>query len=155
MARQGFRGTAAMLWGLLVLVPSLAFADGKAAANAPAKYPAKILLSTSETIVGEPIRYPTTEPAKVTAAIVTLPPGESTAWHRHGVPMFAYILEGEITVDYGPKGEHVFKTGDALIEAMTVTHRGINRGDSPVRILAVYMGAEGAANVELRPTPER
>ena len=33
------------------------------------------------------------------------------------------------------------------MEAMDVTHFGINRGTEPVRILAVYMGAEGARNV--------
>lgn len=138
---------------------SLAVTIGICAASAPvsvfadSKYPAKVLLSTSETIVGEAIRYPTSGAAKVTAAIVTLAPGEMTAWHQHGVPMFAYILEGEITVDYGSKGKNVFKAGDALIEAMTVTHRGMNLGDTPVRLLAVYMGGEGAQNVMLRDEP--
>lgn len=118
------------------------------------RYPAQIILSTGETVIGEPIRYPA-GPAKVTAAVVTLAPGEVTAWHQHGVPMFAYILEGEVTVDYGEKGTHVFKTGDALVEGMAVTHRGMNRGAVPVRILAVYMGAEGARNVLPKDAPAR
>jgi hypothetical protein len=33
------------------------------------------------------------------------------------------------------------------MEAMDVPHFGIDTGTEPVRILAVYMGAEGAADV--------
>jgi quercetin dioxygenase-like cupin family protein len=110
-------------------------------------YPAVPLLSTSKNIVGETIRYPTTGPAHVTAAIVTLAPGAKTIAHKHGVPLFAYILDGELTVDYGTHGTRTYKKGQAFMEAMDVTHFGINRGTEPVRILAVYMGAEGARNV--------
>ena len=63
--------------------------------------PATPLLSTGTTVVGETLHYPTNGPAHVTAAIVTLAPGGKTVLHRHGVPLFAYILEGELTVDYG------------------------------------------------------
>jgi len=37
--------------------------------------------------------------------IVTIDPGEETAWHRHGVPTYIYILAGEVTVDYGEQGQ--------------------------------------------------
>ncbi|MCP4779780.1 MAG: hypothetical protein GY877_03270 [Hyphomicrobium sp.] len=46
------------------------------------------LLVTSETILGQPFSYPTKKPAKVTAAIVTMPPGGTTGWHEHPVPLF-------------------------------------------------------------------
>jgi hypothetical protein len=65
----------------------------------PQSYPAVSILSTGTNIIGEPIRYPTTGPAHITAAIVTLAPGQKTSVHKHGVPLFAYILEGELTVD--------------------------------------------------------
>jgi len=110
-------------------------------------YPAAALLSTGKNIVNETIHYPTTGPAHVTAAIVTLAPGAKTIAHRHGVPLFAYILDGELTVDYGTHGTRTYKQGQAFMEAMAITHFGINRGTAPVRILAVYMGAEGARNV--------
>ena len=67
------------------------------------------LLSTTQTVLGQPIAYPTEAPAKVAAAIVTMQPGEETGWHQHDVPMFGYILEGEVTVDYGAKGTHVYR----------------------------------------------
>jgi quercetin dioxygenase-like cupin family protein len=69
------------------------------------------LLGTTQTIFGQPIAYPTEAPAKVAASIVTMQPGEETGWHRHDVPMFCYILEGEVTVDYGTKGTRVYKRG--------------------------------------------
>ena len=110
-------------------------------------YPAAALLSTGTTIVGEPIRYPAGAPAHVTASIINIPPGQRTISHRHGVPLFAYMLQGELTVAYGEKVRRVYRTGDAFVEAMDVEHYGANTGDEPVRILAVYMGADGARDV--------
>jgi quercetin dioxygenase-like cupin family protein len=109
-------------------------------------YPALPLLSTGTNVVGETIVYPSGQ-AHVTASIVTLAPGERTVVHKHGVPMFAYILEGEITVDYGDKGKRTYRPGDALMEAMDVAHFGENTGTQPMRLVAVYMGAKGASDV--------
>jgi quercetin dioxygenase-like cupin family protein len=120
------------------------------AIRAPARdsgYPALALLSTSTSIVGETLRYPTSGPAHITAAIVTVAPGDKTIVHKHGVPMFAYILEGELTVDYGTHGKRAYRQGQAFMEAMDVDHFGVNTGSQPARILAVYMGAQGAENV--------
>jgi quercetin dioxygenase-like cupin family protein len=116
--------------------------------SAPAKdYPAAPLLSTSTTILGETIRYPKTGPAHVTAAIVTLAPGARTIMHKHGVPLFAYILDGELTVDYGMHGTRTYRQGQSFMEAMAVAHFGVNNGSQPVRLLAVYMGAKHAKDV--------
>jgi quercetin dioxygenase-like cupin family protein len=103
------------------------------------------LLSTGTTVAGETLRYPTGA-AHVTAEIVTLPPGVQTALHKHGVPMFAYILDGEITVDYGDRGKRTYHKGDSIMEAMDVAHFGADAGAQPVRILVVFMGAEGVAD---------
>jgi quercetin dioxygenase-like cupin family protein len=135
----------AMIGGLGILV--LGFAPCPSwAENA---YPTVDILSTGQTVVGEEIKYPATGPARVSASIVTILPGAETVLHQHGVPMFAYMLEGTLTVDYGDKGKRIYKPGDALVEAMAVTHRGNNLGTVPVKILAVYMGAEGSKNVIL------
>lgn len=107
-------------------------------------YPLETLLSARTSIVGETIKYPTAGDANVTAAIITLAPGAATIEHEHGVPLFAYILDGELTVDYGSRGKRIYKKGDAFMEAMAVPHAGTNTGTVPVRILAVYMGADGA-----------
>jgi quercetin dioxygenase-like cupin family protein len=149
----------AAAFAALVLVgpAERAFAQAAAEKVAPAaptstpnearSYPAVPLLSTGTTIMGETIRYPQTGPARVTAAIVTLAPGGRTILHKHGVPLFAYILEGELTVDYGAHGARTYRPGQSFMEAMDVAHFGVNKTAQPVRLLAVYMGAEGAKDV--------
>ncbi|MEN3950069.1 cupin domain-containing protein [Iodidimonas sp. SYSU 1G8] len=109
-------------------------------------YPAQDLLSTQADVLGRGITYPS-GPAKVSSAIVTIKPGESGQLHRHQIPMYAYVLQGEITVDYGPHGTRTFRKGDALVEAQEVPHRGMNKGSEPVALLVVYIGAEGVASV--------
>ena len=112
-------------------------------------YPTIELLSTENTVLGEEIRYPTSGPARITASIVTIAPGADSLMHRHPAPMVAYILAGEVTVDYGAAGRKVFRKGEAMVEAMDVPHRGMNFGSEPVRILAIHLGAEGTANVKI------
>jgi quercetin dioxygenase-like cupin family protein len=106
------------------------------------------LLSTGETILGQPISYPQTSTPHVTVAIVTLEPGASTGWHHHSVPLVAYMLEGKLTVDYEGHGERIYRAGDALVEAIGTPHEGRNSGDGIVRILAAFAGAEGTPNTE-------
>jgi quercetin dioxygenase-like cupin family protein len=110
-------------------------------------YPATPLLSTAKTIVGEDIVYPASGQPQVNAMMVNIAPGEKTELHSHGVPLFVYVLEGEVTVEYTGHGQKTFKQGDSFVEAMNVTHRGMNLTDGPVRILAVYMSAVGAKDV--------
>ena len=109
------------------------------------------LLSTTQTVLGQPIVYPTEAPAKVAALVVTMQPGEETGWHQHDVPMFGYVLEGEVTVDYGAKGTRVYRRGDAIVEAIDVPHNGRNTGSGEARILAVFMGANGVPDTEMLP----
>ena len=111
----------------------------------------KPLLDTGQTILSQPIAYPTQSPAKIVSAIVTMLPGEETGWHRHDVPMYGYILEGEVTVTYAGKGTHVYRQGDAIVEAIDTPHNGRNTGNGPARILAVFMGANGVPNTEMLP----
>lgn len=127
--------------------PAPAAAPADPAAAKSGGYPAVPLLETGKTILGEKIRYPRTGDANVTAAIFTLEPGGRSMLHKHGVPLFAYILEGELTVDYGKHGTRVYKQGQSLMEAMNVAHFSVNSGAVPVRLLAVYMGAKNARDV--------
>ncbi|MDP2697639.1 cupin domain-containing protein [Thalassospira sp.] len=109
------------------------------------------LLDTSRNIIGETLVYPDSGAAKVTSLIVTMEPGETTGWHKHGVPIYGYILEGQVTIDYGVHGKRSYQAGAAFMEAMDNWHDALNDGDGPVRILVVFMGAEGAQNVIRKP----
>ena len=101
-----------------------------------------VLLQTETTAIGQPIVYPTKGTPKVTSAIVTLAPGEETGTHQHPIPLYGYILEGQLTVVYDDgKGTTVhLEKGDAVVEAHDVWHDGRNPGDTPTRILVFYMG---------------
>lgn len=111
-------------------------------------YPtARPILSSGVTVTGEAIHYPTGSEAQVSAALLTIEPGQHTGRHRHGVPLFAYILAGDLTVDYGDKGIRHYKSGDGFLEAMNAPHDGYNAGTMPVSILVVYMGAKDAPTV--------
>lgn len=108
-------------------------------------YPAIPLYSGNRTVMDEEIAYPGGK-ANVNAVIVVLGPGERTVLHKHGVPTFIHILEGEVTVDYAGRGTRTYRQGESFLEAMDVTHAGLNTGTVPVKILAVYMGAGGATD---------
>jgi quercetin dioxygenase-like cupin family protein len=125
------------------LAAAPALADG----SAPPKVTSQALLDATETIIGQPIAYPDGT-ADVTVAIITVPPGAETGWHVHAVPLIGYILEGTLTVDYGSKGTRTYVSGSALVEAMNWPHDGMNKGNVPVRILAVYAGAKGVPTAE-------
>ena len=131
-------------FALLVFLLAFAWTPANRAAAQDAGQTVTPLLSTGTTVVGETLHYPSGSPAHVTAQIITLGPGVRTNLHKHGVPLFAYILDGEITVNYGDRGKRTYRPGDAFMEAMDVAHFGADAGAKPVRILAVFMGAEGA-----------
>ena len=143
MVELRMAGAAAFL--ALALVGTPALAQGSAPPASQYQNLLTPLMSGNETIIGQPIAYPTGTP-NVTAAIVTIPPGGDTGWHIHDVPLFVYILEGEVDVDYGTEGVHHVVAGDAFLEAFQWPHNATNHSDAPVKILAFYMGADGLAN---------
>jgi quercetin dioxygenase-like cupin family protein len=141
----------ARLWIYVALAILLALgiilSGGKPAAT---REETSSLLDTGTTTLGQKFSYPA-GPPHVTAVVVTMQPGESTGWHQHDVPMFCYMLEGEITVDYGKSGMRTYRQGDALMEAVDVAHDGRNTGAGPARVLVVFMGAEGVPDTVMEP----
>ncbi len=103
-------------------------------------------LSTTQTWDGAPIRYPEGT-AKVTGAIITLPPGTETGWHMHPVPCFALILEGDLVVELKDGRTKRLKAGDTLAEVIGTPHNGKNTGKVPLKIAVFYAG-----NTELKNT---
>jgi quercetin dioxygenase-like cupin family protein len=134
------------------------FAEDVAAppmAEAPATYQNLLtpLFKGNETIIGQKIAYPAGDP-NITAAIVIIAPGKDTGWHSHEVPLFVTVLEGDISVDYGSKGVKTYKIGDTFLEAEEWPHNATNKTEKIVRLLAVYIGAEGKANAKPATGPQ-
>lgn len=66
----------------------------------------------------------------------------STGWHLHQAPLFAQVLAGELTVDYGIKGLRIYRAGESFLEAVDWLFNGTKTCTVPVRILAVYLGSD-------------
>lgn len=122
---------------------------GQLAEGAPAPT-STLLLESSTHGDGVPIAYPTGTPL-ITARITEIPPGAATPRHRHTIPLFVYMLEGELTLHGEDGSTRRVKQGDAFMEA-TDWHFGRNEGLATVRLLAVYPGAVGVP-LSIRPTP--
>jgi quercetin dioxygenase-like cupin family protein len=113
-----------------------------------------LLKAAETTILDQLIAYPAVPPAQVSSSILTVPAGVATGWHFHTAPMYAYILEGTLTVTYETEAgrvEKVYRAGEAIMEAVGTHHNGVNNTSSPVRVLVVNIGAEGVANSTLVP----
>ena len=140
---------------LLVLGLLLSGSAARAETAAHEQGGTRAVLSTGKTVTDEPIVYPTGAPAKIIAVEITLEPGQQTGWHQHPVPLFGYILEGELTVDYGPFGKRTYRQGEGLAEAMNEAHNGRNTGTGVLKILAVFISAEGVPDTTRASPPAR
>src|SRR4051812_30642264 len=96
---------------LTIVLASPASAEGESVQYKKLLTP---LLQSGQTIIGQDIAYPAGKP-QVTAAMVIIGPGKETGWHIHRVPLFVYVLQGEISVDYGSKGVKVYEPGDSFL----------------------------------------
>ena len=101
---------------------------------------------TTTTTNGGKISYPRTESPEVTVVTVEIPPQGETGWHMHPVPVYGYVLAGELVVEFEDGKQSRFKEGDAIIEVVNAPHNGKNTGTVPVKLVVFYTGAEGQPN---------
>lgn len=98
-----------------------------------------VLMQTSVSWDGEPIRYPEGE-AEVTAVHITIPAGEETGRHFHPFPSFAYLIEGSLEVTLENGSTIQLEQGEPLAEVTNTIHSGINPGETPARLIVFYIG---------------
>lgn len=141
--------------GLIPFVIATSAAAQTPTPAAPPAYGALLtpLFAGNTTILGEAVDYPSEGVPMITNAIVTVPPGVETGWHSHSVPLFAYVLEGALTIDYGSKGVRTVTSGMSFFEAMNWPHNATNHGDTTVRLITIYLGVEGVPNAETAEGP--
>jgi quercetin dioxygenase-like cupin family protein len=64
---------------------------------------------------------------------------------------YAYVLEGNLTVEVkGGKAYH-FTAGDAVMEFVNIPHNGKNLGTQSVVLIAFYIGEIGTPNTVMLP----
>lgn len=108
----------------------------------PEGFTTEPLIKTALTRDGEPIVYPTGTP-EIVSVIGTLEPGGRTALHEHPVPVYVYVLEGELELKSEGGEPQRYSAGQAFIEAQNRKHQAFNVADAPARVLVVFVGAEG------------
>lgn len=94
-----------------------------------------------KTIIGQDFKYPSGAPL-VKGRIVEIKPGQDIEWHKHAIPVYAYVISGELKVNYGSKGQKVIPAGESYIEAMNWCHQGMANGKKPAKLLVVYLGQQ-------------
>ena len=101
------------------------------------------ILKTDTTSLGQRISYPVTANDEVTMLKITLPPGKTTGWHVHEIPVFAYVLKGTLTVEFEDGKTVRFAENSSFAEVLHTVHRGINRENCDLVLLAIYLGEKG------------
>ncbi len=137
------------MWALLGVV----CASSVSAAEYGGGVDARVVFRSTTTSNGARIAYPVTDRPEVTAMTVTLAPGAETGWHSHPVPVYAWMLEGELTVEVEGGKQYHFKAGDPIIEVVNTRHNGRNTGKVPAKLAVFYTGVEGRPSVVRTPAP--
>ncbi|MDX5376727.1 MAG: cupin domain-containing protein [Halomonas sp.] len=100
------------------------------------------VLKTTETRDGDPIAWPEGT-AQFISVIGTIEPGGRTPRHQHPVPVYVYILEGEVELRTEGGDPHTYSAGEAYIEALNRDHQLFNVSDDEARVLVVFTATEG------------
>ena len=127
---------------LLILMPLWAWAG-----EYNAGVQSNIILRAETMSNGEPIDYLDTDRPQVTVMTVDIAPGAGTGWHSHPMPVYAYVMAGQLTVEIEGGKTAEFMEGDAIIEVVNLRHNGTNHGKVPVKLLVFYLGAKDVPNV--------
>lgn len=101
------------------------------------------VLKTDTTSIGQKIVYPNFADDEVSIVKVTVPPGKSTGWHKHVFPVFAYVLQGTLTVEVENRKAMQFALNSSFSEVLNTLHNGVNNGKEDVILIAFFMGEKG------------
>lgn len=110
----------------------------------PEGFQTEPVLRTATTRDEDPIAWAEGTP-EIVSVIGTIEPGGRTPLHQHPVPTYVYVLEGEVELRTEGGDPFTYGAGEAYIEALDREHQLFNTGDSPARVLVVFMGTEGEA----------
>lgn len=94
------------------------------------------------------------EGKEVNAQLYTFPPGTVLPWHIHpDAHEIAYILEGTLTFQRAGEEPKEIEAGEADYLPPNVVHRGMNKGDRPVKLFVVRIKPKDKPLVEEVPPP--
>ena len=108
------------------------------------------VMKSSTTISGQKLEYPKTDKAEMASVLVEIQPGKENGRHMHSVPTYVHVLEGTMTVEFEDGARLTFQAGSGFLEVVNTVHSAKNLGAVPLRLLVVFVGEEGRANL-IRP----
>jgi quercetin dioxygenase-like cupin family protein len=118
----------------LALLPMLFMALSAWADGPPVTV--KTLVKTDRTVLGQPLVLPKHDPQLI-VSIYDIAPGARLPLHKHPFSRYAYVLAGELTVEFDSGEQRHYRAGEVIVEAVGTWHFGANRGATPVRLLVI------------------
>jgi quercetin dioxygenase-like cupin family protein len=131
-------------------VPSLVIAD-----DYDPGVKTTLILKTLSTTGNFPVKYLNTQSPEITVMKVEIKPGAETGWHSHPVPLYAYVLEGNLAVEVKGGDWYYFTAGDAIVEVVHIPHNGKNFSTMPVVLIVFYTGETGTPNTVISPADQQ
>jgi len=123
-----------------LLLANVAQADPHPKIDLPIK--SETLLHTSTSWDGVAYKaYPDGTP-ELTVLKLTIRANTSLPWHKHPMPVAAYLVSGKLTIEKKNGEKKSFAAGQVLAEAMEQVHRGVT-GDEPAELIIFYAGTKG------------
>ena len=91
---------------------------------------------TSQQLFVEPLAGDASK--EVIAQTYVFPPGAVLPWHIHpDAQEFAYVIEGDFTFERADRAAQEIKAGGAEYLPPNTVHRGMNKGDKPVKLFVL------------------
>lgn len=113
------------------------------------------LLKTDSTSIGQKIEYRNFPNNEVTVMKVIIPPGKETGWHKHPVHVYAYVIQGDLTVEVEGGKTLRFAEDSSFAEVIDTMHTGKNNGAEDVVLIAMYMGEKDKPLTIRKQEPEK
>jgi quercetin dioxygenase-like cupin family protein len=79
---------------------------------------------------------------------VEIPVGGREGRHTHPGLLIIYVEEGTLSLDYEGKPTTDYKPGDSVVVEAGKIHEGINKGSTPIKVIATFVIPKGATLTE-------
>ena len=91
------------------------------------------------------LRHDTSAPGfEAVLVAVEIPVGGREGRHTHPGLLMIHVEEGTLSLDYEGKPTADYKPGDSVVVEAGKIHEGINKGSTPIKVIATFVIPKGA-----------
>lgn len=128
-------------------------AAGNQASADAASASSELLVNTTTTMTGQPLRVPP-PPVELLVHRVTLPANGSVPRHKHPWSRYVYLQTGALRVtNYDAETVNTFTAGQILVESIDQWHSAMVVGNAPAELIVVDQVPPGQINQIPPPAP--